>query len=170
MTRVLVVEDDAVYREALLRALRRASYDAVGLASVADVERALDDAAPPDLALVDLRLGDGSGIDVLGLLAESAPACRSVMLTGHGTIRLAVEAMRAGAVDFLTKPVSSGEVVRALEDAARVVVPVSADGSLDAVEREHILRTLEAAGGNVSEAARRLGLHRRTLQRKLSKL
>jgi two-component system response regulator RegA len=167
--RVLVVEDDRVYREAVVRALGRSGYEAVAAGSVAEAEQqATDD--PPDLALVDLRLEDGSGIDVVRTLVREAPTCRIVMLSGHGTIRSAVEAMRAGAVDFLTKPVSSAEIERALKEAEQIVLPWATEGSLDAVEREHILRTLEAAGGNVTEAARRLGLHRRTLQRKLNKL
>lgn len=169
MKRVLVVEDDDVYRDAVVRALNRGGYDARAAAGVADAERIASD-DPPDLAVVDLRLADGSGVDVVKMLIREAPACRIVMLSGHGTIRTAVEAMRAGAVDFLTKPVSSDELHRALAEADQVVLPVHPDGSLDAVEREHILRTLEAAGGNVTEAARRLGLHRRTLQRKLHKL
>jgi two-component system response regulator RegA len=166
---ILVVEDDEVYRAALGRALTRAGFDVRLAAGVGDAEgMAADD--PPDLALVDLRLQDGSGVDVVRSLARDAPTCRAVMLSGHGTIRSAVEAMRAGAIDFLTKPVSSEEVVRALEDADKVVLPWVGDTTLDLVEREHILRTLEASGGNVSETARRLGLHRRTLQRKLHKL
>ncbi len=169
MRSVLVVEDDAVYRDALVRALGRAGYAASGAGSVAEATSMAED-LPPDLAVVDLRLGDGSGVDVVAALAASAPTCRTIMLTGHGTIPSAVQAMRAGAVDFLTKPVSSAELLRSLADAARAVPPAPAEGHLDAVEREHILRTLEASGGNVTEAARRLGLHRRTLQRKLQKL
>jgi two-component system response regulator RegA len=170
LKRVLVVEDDEVYREALVRALGRAGYSVTSASSVADLG-AVTDHGPPDLALIDLRLGDESGIDAVHLLAREAPRCRVLMLSGHGTIRSAVEAMRAGAVDFLTKPVSSAEILRALQEAAEVALPsAGAASSLDAVEREHILRTLEAADGNVSEAARRLGLHRRTLQRKLQKL
>lgn len=169
MKSVLVVEDDDVYRDALIRALGRCGYAARPAQGVAQAEQiALDD--PPDLAVVDLRLADGSGIDAVKALVREAPACRIVMLSGHGTIRTAVEAMRAGAVDFLTKPVSAAELARALAEADQVVVPSATDTSLDAVEREHILRTLEASAGNVTEAARRLGLHRRTLQRKLHKL
>lgn len=170
MKRVLVVEDDDVLRAAIERALARAGYAVSAAASVADGEQIAEE-DPPDLAVVDLRLGDGSGVDVVVALAREAPACRTVMLSGHGTVRAAVEAMRAGAVDFLQKPVSSSEIVKALQEAESAVPLAQAhEGSLDDVERDHILRTLEAAGGNVSEAARRLGLHRRTLQRKLQKL
>lgn len=169
MKRVLVVEDDTVYREAVARALQRGGYEAIQAATVADAEQIAED-SPPDLAVVDLLLADGSGIDVVHALAREAPACKIVMLSGHGTIRSAVEAMRAGAVDFLTKPISSSEIARALQEAEQISARSPPEGSLDAVERDHILSTLEASGGNVTEAARRLGLHRRTLQRKLQKL
>jgi two-component system response regulator RegA len=115
---------------------------------------------------VDLKLADGDGISVVHLLAARAPACRCVMLSGQGTIAAAVEAMRAGAVDFRTKPLSGAEVVSALREALE---PLPSE-ALDLVERAHILSVLQAVGGNISEAARRLGLHRRTLQRKLQKL
>lgn len=165
MTTVLVVEDDVVYRSALVEALAAAGFAAVPAGSVRDA-LLICRAQAPDLALVDLRLPDGSGIDVVRHLAETAPACRCVVLSGHGTIPAAVEAMRAGAVDFLTKPVEGPEIVAALRDALEPL-PVE---SLDNVERAHILSVLQACGGNITEAARRLGLYRRTLQRKLQKL
>jgi two-component system response regulator RegA len=120
----------------------------------------------PDLALVDLKLPDGTGIDVVKQLLAITPSCRIVMLSGHATVPAAVEAMRAGAVDFLTKPVAGTEILTALRDALE---PLPAE-SLDQIERNHILGVLQACGGNITEAARRLGLYRRTLQRKLQKL
>lgn len=165
MTSVLVVEDDDVYRAVLLRSLGDFGFAATGASSVADASHALA-ALQPDLALVDLRLGDGDGIEVIRLAARLAPATRTVVLTGHGTIPAAVEAMRAGAVDFRTKPVELTELVAALQDA---LDPLPAE-SLEELERSHILGVLQATGGNISEAARRLGLYRRTLQRKLQKL
>jgi len=164
MKRVLVVEDDTAYREVLGRTLLRARFEVVLAAGVVEAGQRLDPA--PDLALVDLRLGDGDGIDVVRMLAVRVPACRAVILTGHGTIPAAVEAMRAGAVDFRTKPLAGAEIVAALTDALE---PLPSE-QLDHVERDHILGVLQACGGNISEAARRLGLHRRTLQRKLQKL
>lgn len=164
-----MVEDDAVYGAALVRALTREGFE-VRLAP--DVASALAaQGERPEVAVVDLKLPDGSGIDVVRAL--SADGCRAVMLSGHGSIRAAVEGMRAGAVDFLTKPVSTAELVQALRAAGRPPEPEppeSAARKLDEVEREHILRVLEECGGNISEAARRLGLYRRTLQRKLQKL
>ncbi|MCA9490083.1 MAG: response regulator [Myxococcales bacterium] len=162
---VLVVEDDADYRGALGSTLRRAGFKPVLVSGLTEASGALA-AALPDLALVDLRLDDGDGLDVVRMLADRAPACRCVMLSGHGTIPTAVEAMRAGAVDFRTKPLSGRQIVEALRDA---LLPLPSE-NLDQVERDHILGVLQACGGNISEAARRLGLHRRTLQRKLQKL
>lgn len=165
MTTVLVVEDDQVYREVLGRTLSRAGFRPVLTQGVGEAAAQVL-ADPPDLALIDLRLEDGDGISVVRHLMAEAPACRAVMLSGHATISSAVEAMRAGAVDFLTKPVGGDEVVAALRDAME---PLPAE-NLDQVERNHILSVLQACGGNISEAARRLGLYRRTLQRKLQKL
>lgn len=165
MSTVLVVEDDTAYREVLGRTLRAAGFKVVLVSGLTEATGACA-AQLPDLALVDLRLTDGDGVAVVRMLASVAPACRAVMLSGHGTIASAVEAMRAGAVDFRTKPLPGAELVRALRDA---IDPLPAE-SLDNVERAHILGVLQACGGNISEAARRLGLHRRTLQRKLQKL
>ncbi|MCB9761806.1 MAG: response regulator [Alphaproteobacteria bacterium] len=162
---VLVVEDDRHYRETLGRRLRRSGYRVTLVAGLTEARGAIA-ALPPDLALIDLKLEDGDGLAVLKVLADKVPACRAIMLTGHGTIPDAVEAMRLGAVDFRTKPVSGHEIIQALRDALEPL-PMQ---SLERVERDHILSVLHACGGNISEAARRLGLHRRTLQRKLQKL
>jgi two-component system, response regulator RegA len=161
---LLVVEDDADYRATLARNLADAGFQVAAAAGIGEARTALE--LQPDLALVDLRLADGDGIEVVRLAGRIAPACRCVVLTGHGTIPAAVEAMRAGAVDFRTKPVDLHELVQALHDA---LDPLPA-ASLEDVERAHILGVLQACGGNISEAARRLGLYRRTLQRKLQKL
>ncbi|MES2645207.1 MAG: response regulator [Myxococcota bacterium] len=175
MTTVLVVEDDAVYRGALARALRREGFVPIEADGVETANAVLADVVPT-YAVVDLALTDGSGIDVLHTLAARAPGCRSLLLTAHGTIPAAVEAMRAGAVDFRTKPISTAELVETLrrsDDVLRLRDNSPRTGlpdELDGAERQHIVRILEACEGNVSEAARRLGLHRRTLQRKLQKL
>lgn len=159
---IWVLEDDAVYGPALCRSLKREGMETVLFTTV---EALLGADGRPDVALVDLRLPDGSGVDAVRHLVP-VPV---VVLTGHGSIPAAVECMRTGAVDFLTKPVSTDELVGALQRAARPAPPAP-DERLDAVERDHILRVLEDADGNISEAARRLGLYRRTLQRKLQKL
>jgi len=165
MTTLLVVEDDVGYRNALVDTLTAAGFVVLPAGSVRDALQ-LSRAQAPELALIDLRLPDGSGIEVVRYLAAAAPACRSVVLSGHATVPTAVEAMRAGAVDFLTKPVGGPEILAALRDALE---PTTAE-SLDQIERTHILSVLQACGGNITEAARRLGLYRRTLQRKLQKL
>ncbi len=164
--RVIVIEDDEVYGPALVRALAREGHDAVLFSGVS----ALDAAEPDgDVAVVDLHLPDGSGLDAVRLLVgQGIP---SVMLSGHGSVRSAVQGMRAGAVDFLSKPVSTGELVAALGDAVGTrPAPSPASERLEDVEREHIQRVLDDCDGNISEAARRLGLYRRTLQRKLQKM
>ena len=168
MTTVLVVEDDEVYRKALARSLRREGYEPVEADGVESAGVAMAQHAPA-FAIIDLALGDGSGLDVVRALAAQAPACRSVLLTAHGSIPAAVEAMRAGAVDFRTKPISTAELVETLRRADELPRMGLPDG-LDDAERQHIQRILEECDGNVSDAARRLGLHRRTLQRKLQKL
>jgi len=165
MTSLLIVEDDDAYRSALCRTLAPQHFDITAVATVNEARAALLLAAP-DLALVDLKLPDGSGLAVVLALAASAPACRTLVLSGQGTIPDAVEALRLGAVDFLTKPIGGAELLAALQDALE---PLPAE-SLEQVERRHILAVLQACGGNVTEAARRLGLYRRTLQRKLQKL
>lgn len=166
MSSVLVVEDDEVYRKALARALRREGFEPLEADGV-EAAAALLVRTEPSFAVIDLALGDGSGIDVVRAIAERAPKCRSLLLTAHGTIPAAVEAMRAGAVDFRTKPISTAELVDALRRAESS--PSALPDELDDAEREHIQRILSDCGGNVSEAARRLGLHRRTLQRKLER-
>lgn len=176
MTAVLVLEDDAVYGPALCRALGRSGMDAT-LATTVEDAIARAEAAPPPLAVVDLKLPDGSGVDAVRALV--ARGTRVVVLTGHGSIPAAVECMRVGAADFLTKPVSTDELKAALEAALAGASgpspsePPADDGvpaTLDEVERNHILGVLRECDGNISEAARRLGLYRRTLQRKLQKL
>lgn len=167
MQQVLLVEDDTVYREALARALGRVGYAVRACAGVVEAEEALDDGL--DYAIVDLKLADGSGIDVVHALAEVAPACRTLLLTGHGTVPATVEAMRAGAVDVLCKPLSTHEIVEAMRRAPSPTVPPPKSQTLDALERAHVERVLAETGGNVTHAAQRLGLDRRTLQRKLQR-
>lgn len=171
-TRYLIADDDAVFRARLARALRSRGVE------VAEAE-SVDEAASvarrfrPERAVVDLRLGEGSGLDLLRELANEHPNLVSVVLTGYGSISTALEAVRRGARHYLTKPVDADDVLRAfakgLEDAAPVAAadPTRAP-SLHRVEWEHIQRVLGDCGGNVSKAARALGLHRRTLQRKLA--
>lgn len=166
---LLVVEDDDVLRERLVRALSDRGFAARGAASVA---QALELAAEaPEYAVVDLRIGCESGLDVLRTLLERDPATRVVMLTGYGSIATAVEAMRLGAIHYLTKPADAEQIVAALQQTpeTQALLGSREPPTLARVEWEHINHVLVSVSGNISEAARRLGLHRRSLQRKLAK-
>lgn len=162
MNRVLVVDDDPLVRNALVRDFKHRGYQTDSAANVGEAV-AISRARSPDLAVVDLRLDQESGLEVLRLLRDSQPEVRIVMLTAHGTIPLAVQALRLGAVDFLTKPLGADKILEALHSGP------PAPRSLARVEYEIIRRTLDACDGNVSEAARCLRIHRRSLQRKLRK-
>jgi two-component system, response regulator RegA len=163
MSRVLVVDDDPLVRGALVREFRHHGWEAESAASIDEALR-LVQTYMPDLAVVDLRLDRDSGFDVLRRLRDTQPEVRVVILTAYGTIPLAVQALRLGAVDFLTKPISAEGILAKLREQAPEV-----PRSLARVEYEYIRRTLDACDGNVSEAARFLGIHRRSLQRKLRK-
>jgi two-component system response regulator RegA len=170
---LLVVDDDDVLRERLVRAFRERGYDAAGVAN-GDDALALAAADPPELAVVDLRMPGRSGLDVVRELVALDPATLVVVLTGYGSIATAVEAMRIGAKHYLTKPADADEILRAFKNSSTTGAALSEASeqetpSLARTEWEHIQRVLADVNGNVSEAARRLGLHRRSLQRKLAK-
>jgi two-component system, response regulator RegA len=166
---VLVVDDDEVFRTRLGRAFADRGFE-VRTAQSADEALSLARKDSPEFAVVDLRMPGASGIDVVRELNAIDPATVVVMLTGYGSIATAVEAIRAGAVHYLAKPVDIDEILAALTGKSApsangsAVVP-----SLARVEWEHIQRVLSDCEGNISRAARLLGLHRRSLQRKLSK-
>jgi two-component system response regulator RegA len=166
---MLVVDDDDAFRERVVRALRSRGVDASG---ARDYESALAAAHQdsPELALVDLRLPGRSGLDVVRDLKALDATTNVVVLTGYGSIATAVESVRLGATTYLTKPVDADQIMAAFEGTATTSpdIPVSVP-SLARVEWEHINRVLADCGGNVSHAARLLGIHRRSLQRKLSK-
>jgi two-component system response regulator RegA len=166
---LLVVEDDDFLRERLVRAFRDRGFAAQGAASVTEAARLADDA--PEYAVVDLRIGEESGLEVLRALLAKDAATRVVLLTGYGSIATAVEAMRLGAVHYLTKPADADQIIAALQRGGTTDAPAAAGEplSLARAEWEHINAVLVSVSGNISEAARRLGLHRRSLQRKLSK-
>ena len=164
---VLVVDDDTVLLSALERDLRARGLTVLPAPSA---DRALEIARTrrPDCALVDLCIGDDSGIDLLHELKAVLPDLLVVLLTGHGAVQNAVDAFHGGAVDFLQKPVGGLQLMQALEKAvARTRGP---SPTLARAEFEHITRVLHECNGNISEAARRLGIHRRSLQRKLQKI
>lgn len=164
--KVLVVEDDARWGPELCRALIERGAVVVGPLLVPQALAAVADAAF-DGALVDLRVAGLDGLDVVDALKARQPRCRVVVLTGFGSIDSAVRALHRGAHDYVSKPASDDEIWRALSgtrDVDATTVP-----SLDRVEREHIERVLGYTEGNISRAAAMLGMHRRSLQRKLNK-
>jgi two-component system response regulator RegA len=168
----LVVDDDVVLRPRLARALRDRGYEVREAEDVATAHAVIT-AEQIAWALVDLRLPDGSGLDVVRALHEARPEARIVVLTGYGSIANALEAVRLGATNYLTKPVTVDEVLAGFAGRAPTGAEPAADDdvpSLARVEWEHINRVLADSGGNISEAARRLGMHRRSLQRKLAKM
>lgn len=167
---ILVVEDDDPFRSVLVRAFEARGFDAVGVADGASgIEAARRDS--PEMAVVDLRLPDQSGLDVVRELKAIDPTTVIVVLTGYGSIATALEAVRLGAVHYLTKPTEPDRILAAFERglAARPRELPLETPTLARVEWEHLNRVLTDCEGNVSEAARVLQMHRRSLQRKLSR-
>ncbi len=166
---LLIVDDDAPLCSRLARAMERRGFLVATAESVALGITAAGDFQPA-FAVVDLRLGDGSGLDVVSAIRQARPNARIVMLTGYGNIATAVAAVKAGAIDYLPKPADADAVERALLTRGAALPPPPEDPmSADRVRWEHIQRVFEQCDRNVSETARRLKMHRRTLQRILSK-
>lgn len=163
---LLIVDDDEVFRERLVRAMRDRGYEATGVGDHPAAMRAAQDESP-ELALVDMRLPGESGLAVVRDLKALDPSTIVVVLTGYGSIATAVESIKLGAASYLTKPADADQIVAAF-DGTQPADDAQAP-SLARVEWEHIQRILADCGGNVSQAARILGIHRRSLQRKLSK-
>ena len=163
---LLLVDDDAVYRERLAKAMTARGYE-VRTAADAEAAVALAEADSPELAVLDLRMPGESGLELLRRLKAIDPTTKILMLTGYGSIATALEAVRLGAVHYLTKPVDVDEILAAFDrDGATTEVLDTETPSLARVEWEHLQRVLNDCEGNLSEAARRLGMHRRSLQRK----
>lgn len=169
---ILVVDDDDLLRQQLARAFERRGLEVRTAANLAEAKARITEESP-ELAVVDLKMPDGSGMKLLELLHQVDPTTKSVMLTGYGSIATAIDAVRLGATYFLQKPADADEILNvflrgetASADAAETAPKAP---SLARAEWEHINRVLNDCAGNVSEAARRLGLHRRSLQRKLQK-
>ena len=166
---LLIVDDDAPFRIRLARAMEKRGFNVVAVESV-QLGVEIAQTQPPAFALVDLRLADGSGLDVVTTLRDVRPDARVVMLTGYGNIATAVAAVKAGAVDYLPKPADADAVEMALlADGRTLPEPPDNPMSADRVRWEHIQRVFEQCDRNVSETARRLKMHRRTLQRILNK-
>ena len=166
---LLLVDDDAPLLHRLARAMERRGFAVRTADSVAGGIKAAEE-DPPDYAVVDLRLADGSGLDVVARLRAARADTRIVMLTGYGAIATAVAAVKAGAVDYLPKPADADAIEAALlAHDAPLPPPPELPMSAERVRWEHIQRVFEQCERNVSETARRLRMHRRTLQRILAK-
>jgi two-component system, response regulator RegA len=172
---ILIVDDDEVYRNRLGRAFTDRGYDVrTGGDYPAGVAAAASDS--PELAVVDLKMPGKSGLELVKALREIDPSTKIVVLTGYGSIATAIDAVRLGATYYLSKPADADDIIGAFArgEAPPLEPPPPDSGdyrapSLARAEWEHINRVLSDAGGNISEAARRLGIHRRSLQRKLQK-
>jgi two-component system response regulator RegA len=166
---LLLVDDDKAFLTRLERAMQKRGFD-VRIADTVAGGLAAVNASPPAFAVVDLRLEDGNGLDVVAALHQKRGDARAVVLTGYGNIATAVTAVKLGAVDYLSKPADADDVINALlatgEGAPQ---PPENPMSADRVRWEHIQRVYELCDRNVSETARRLNMHRRTLQRILAK-
>ena len=166
---LLLLDDDAPLRTRLGRALEQRGFEPVLVGSVAEALSAVRSQAPA-YAVLDMRLDDGSGLKVVEAVRDARPDAKIIMLTGYGNIATAVQAVKAGAVDYLSKPADADDVVRALlAKGGGSAAPPENPMSADRVRWEHIQRVYELCNHNVSETARRLSMHRRTLQRILAK-
>ena len=166
---LLIVDDDNPFRERLARAMEKKGF-AVLQAEGVQKGKDMVKANKPGFAVVDLRLNDGNGLEVVKEIQSSNASSRIIMLTGYGNIPTAVAAIKEGAIDYLAKPADADDVENALlADPSKKVPPPENPMSADRVKWEHIHRVFELCNRNVSETARRLKMHRRTLQRILSK-
>ena len=167
---LLILDDDDPLRGRLSRAMEKKGFSVKEAKTVAEGLQIVKNSPPPGFALVDLRLEDGSGLDVVKELSKNKKNCRIVMLTGYGNLPTAVAAVKAGAIDYMAKPVDADDIEAALLAAPESKAkPPENPMSADRVKWEHIHRVFELCNRNVSETARRLKMHRRTLQRILSK-
>ncbi|NCC22007.1 MAG: response regulator transcription factor [Alphaproteobacteria bacterium] len=168
--KLLIIDDDRVLADRLAKAMEKRGFDAVAVYAIEDALQQARERTP-DFALIDLRLGKESGLDLVEKLREITPDCRMVMLTAFGNIATAVAAVKAGAIDYLAKPADADAVERALlqKEGDSLPPPPAEPMTAERVRWEHIQRIYEQCDRNISETARRLRMHRRTLQRILSK-
>ena len=166
---LMILDDDGPFRTRLGRALEQRGFT-VGAVETVSEARSKVQSNPPAFAVLDMRLEDGNGLEIIDLLHNRRPDSKMVMLTGYGNLATAVSAVKRGAVDYLAKPADADDVCKALL-AERDAAPEPPENpmSADRVRWEHIQRVYELCGKNVSETARRLNMHRRTLQRILAK-
>lgn len=166
---LLLVDDDEPFLKRLARAMEKRGFEPELAGSVA-AGKAIANARPPAYAVCDLRLGDGNGLDVVEAIRAKRPDSRIIVLTGYGAIATAVAAVKIGATDYLSKPADANDITNALlAKGDELPPPPENPMSADRVRWEHIQRVYELCDRNVSETARRLNMHRRTLQRILAK-
>lgn len=166
---LLIVDDDEPFLRRLARAMEKRGFEPETSETVAG-GKAIATARPPAYAVIDLRLDDGNGLDVVEVIRDKRPDSKVVVLTGYGAIATAVAAVKIGATDYLSKPADANDVTNALlADGDELPPPPENPMSADRVRWEHIQRVYELCDRNVSETARRLNMHRRTLQRILAK-
>jgi len=168
--RLLLVDDDEVFLGVLSKAMNNRGYDVVASAGIDDALVCAHQAVP-DMAVVDLKLEGESGLDLIPALIEINPDMNIVVLTGYASIATAVTAIKRGASDYLSKPVTAGDVIKALsgESQREEMLKEFSPMSVERMEWEHIQKVLKENDGNISATARSLGMYRRTLQRKLAK-
>ena len=166
---LLIVDDDNPFRDRLVRSMEKKGFKVTQAESVKSaIQKAREN--KPAFAVIDLRLGDGNGLEVVNEIQKSKKESRIIMLTGYGNIPTAVAAIKAGAIDYLAKPANAEDIETALlADPSKKAYPPKDPMSADRIKWEHIHRVFELCDRNVSETARRLKMHRRTLQRILSK-
>jgi two-component system response regulator RegA len=170
INRLLLVDDDEVFLNVLSNAMGKRGYEVISSTGIVDaVARA--QRAVPTMAVVDLKLSGESGLDLIPLLKDINPEMNIVVLTGYSSIATAITAIKRGASDYLSKPVTAGDVIKALsgESPQRAGLDDFSPMSVEQVEWEHIQKVLKENDGNISATARSLGMYRRTLQRKLAK-
>ena len=167
---LLILDDDAPFRNRLARAMEKRGFDVMAVPSLSDARDVIRDASPA-YAVLDLRVEDGNGLDLVPMVRDRRPDARVIVLTGYGNIATAVAAVKAGAVDYIAKPADADQIESALLAEGERPLPPPPDNpmSADRVRWEHIQRVFEQCDRNVSETARRLRMHRRTLQRILNK-
>ena len=170
MGRLLLVDDDEIFLSVLSRAMSKRGFEVLSSTSITDaIEQATE--AMPAMAVVDLKLENESGLDLIPHLIEINPEMNIIVLTGYSSIATAVTAIKRGAADYLSKPVTASDVARALsgDRPSEVLAEDFSPMSVERVEWEHIQKVLKENDGNISATARSLGMYRRTLQRKLAK-
>ena len=167
---LLILDDDAPFRNRLSRAMEKRGFDVVAASSLSEARDIIREVNPP-FAVLDLRVDDGNGLDLVPMIRDRRPDARVIVLTGYGNIATAVAAVKAGAVDYISKPADADQIESALlaNDDRPLPPPPDNPMSADRVRWEHIQRVFEQCDRNVSETARRLRMHRRTLQRILNK-